>query len=483
MSTRSWLHIVSVGLLVIAAACTGPKPRSRPPAAADRYDVIVVGAGLAGLTAGKQLRAAGRSFVILEATDRIGGRGHTDTTTFSVPLDLGGAWIHDLKTNPLTPIILGSGYTTNLTDGEAANHLFFDHHFANAGEQARFERIVEAFEESLAVNLEHDRAAHEHLPVAEPEGDPAAPGEASFEKLRDLVALNFGPLESAVELANSSTVDASQFLAGEDVLLDRGFGTFIEEYGEDIRPMVQLGSPVTRIVRDDAGVTVETAKGQRLSARMALVTVSTGVLAAGKIKFEPALPVYKEAAIRGLPMGLLNKVLLEFSNSGVFPRKGDKPVANAWLLYGGDLDRNDDDMAIVFGPAGSSVAIGFFGGDRAWELEKLPDHGREKMIAITLAALSDMCGCDAGRALVASRTTAWGSNEWTLGAYSAALPGQAAMRQKLAQPVDHQIFFAGEACDYSTYNGSFAGAYNSALKSSHQMIICLRKQDRQQPCH
>jgi monoamine oxidase len=136
----------------------------------------------------------------------------------------------------------------------------------------------------------------------------------------------------------------------------------------------------------------------------------------------------------------------------------------------------------VVRPLGAPIAIGFFGGDRAWELEKLPDHGGKRMVELALAAMSDMCRCDAGRALVKSRTTAWGADEWTLGAYSTALPGQARMRQKLAEPIEHRLYFAGEACDYSTYNGSFAAAYNSALKSSYQMIDCLRRGDRGEAC-
>ena len=347
MVHRYWvrfLRVVPVGFLVLATACASrPSPppvaptEARPAVAQQRYDVIIVGAGMAGLTAGKNLKHAGRSFVILEATDRIGGRGHTDATTFSAPIDLGGAWIHNVKTNPLTPIITGSGYATQETDVDASHH-------------------------------------------------------------------------------------------------------------------------------------------------MALVTVSTGVLAAGKIRFEPQLPADKVAAIRGLPMGLLNKVILEFSTPDVFPKKDGATVGDAWLLYGGDLGRRDDDMAFVFRPMGTLIAIGFFGGKRAWELEKLPNRGRDRMVELALAAMSDMCDCDAGRALVKSRTTEWGANEWTLGAYSAALPGQAAMRLKLAEPIDHQLYFAGEACDYSTYNGSFAAAYNSALKSSYRMITCLRHQDRHEAC-
>jgi monoamine oxidase len=482
-----FLRVVPVGFFVLVAACASQTPRTVTPAASRpaaerRYDVIVVGAGLAGLTAGKTLKHAGRSFVILEATDRIGGRGRTDATTFSAPVDLGGAWIHNVKTNPLTPIILGSGYATQETDVDTARHLFFNDHFATPEEQERFELITTAFEESLEESLGHDGAASDHLPQEEPGGGPVGPGEPAFEDLRELVELNSGPLESAVELENNSTIDAGEFLAGEDVLIQRGYGTFVEEFGQEVLPQVRLNSPVTRVIRDRGGVTVETKQGERFSARMALVTVSTGVLAAGKIRFEPELPAGKVAAIRGLPMGLLNKVILEFSTPDVFPRQDGAILEDVWLLYGGDLGRNDDDMAFVVRPMGTSIAIGFFGGQRAWELEKLPDHGRERMVELALAAMSDMCDCDAGRALVKSRTTAWGADEWTLGAYSAALPGQAAMRQKLAEPIDHQLYFAGEACDYSTYNGSFAGAYNSALKSSYQMITCLRHQDRNEAC-
>lgn len=481
-------RVLSIGYLALAIGCAshsshGPiaSGAARPDVGPAHYDVIVVGAGMAGLTAGKTLKHAGRSFVILEATDRIGGRGHTDATTFSAPVDLGGAWIHNVKTNPLTPIILGSGYATRETDVETTDALFFEDHFATPEEQERFERIAEAFEASLEASAGQDGAAADHLPREEPEGGPAI-ADPAFEKLRDLVELNAGPLESAVELARNSTIDAGEFLAGEDVLLERGYGTFVEEYGQDVLPQVRLNSPVVRIRRDQKGVVVETQQGERFSGRMVLVTVSTGVLAAGKIQFVPELPDEKKAAIRGLPMGLLNKVILEFSTADVFPKRNGTSIEDTWLLYGGELDHRDDDMAFVFRPMGTLIAIGFFGGQQAWDLEKLPNRGRDRMIELALAAMSDMCNCDAGRALVKSHTTEWGSNEWTLGAYSAALPGQAAMRQKLAEPIGNQLYFAGEACDYSTYNGSFAGAYNSALKSSYQMITCLRRLDRGEEC-
>jgi monoamine oxidase len=481
--------------LVVLSGCASqvagrPGPAEIVVRVPQRFDVIIVGAGMAGLTAGKTLQHAGRSFVILEATDRIGGRGITDTTTFSAPIDMGGAWIHALETNPLTPLITGSGYATQETDVDASHHFFFDHRFATGKERERFDRIGAAYEESLdeAIAGEPgsepiDDAAANHLPRAEPgAAPPPGPGEATFDELLAMVELNSGPLESATELEKSSSVDAGGFLAGHDVLLKRGYGTFVEEYGQEVLPAVRLSSPVTRITRDPGGVVVETKQGARFTGRKVLVTVSTGVLSAGKIRFEPELPSDKLAAIRGLPMGLLDKVILEFKTADVFPKDDGASLDNSWVLYGGDPGHPDTAMAFVFRPMGTNIAIGFFGGEQAWALEKDPDHGRRRMIQRATEAMSDMCHCDAAGALTKARTTAWGAEDWTFGAYSAALPGNAKMRQKLAEPIDHQLYFAGEACDYSAYNGSFAAAYNSSLKASYGLIECLRHEDRGESC-
>ncbi|HYH46687.1 MAG TPA: FAD-dependent oxidoreductase, partial [Thermoanaerobaculia bacterium] len=283
------LRFMPAVILVITTACAThstarPGVPTARPTEPERYDVIVVGAGMAGLTAGKTLLHAGRSFLILEATGRIGGRGRTDTTTFSAPVDLGGAWIHNVPTNPLTPIITGSGYTVEKTDVEAANHLFFEHRFATPEERERFQEITGALEVSLEDAAEEglDNAAADHLPTAElgePGDEAPPPGEATFEQLRELVELNSGPLESAVEMERSSALDAGAFLAGEDVLIGQGFGTFVEDYGREVLPRVRLNSPVTRIAHDGGGMTVETRQGERFAARMVLVTVSTGVLA------------------------------------------------------------------------------------------------------------------------------------------------------------------------------------------------------------
>ena len=68
------------------------------------YDVAVIGAGAAGLAAGLTLQISGRSFIVLEARDRIGGRAWTDTATLALPFDCGAHWLHAAAQNPFTRI-------------------------------------------------------------------------------------------------------------------------------------------------------------------------------------------------------------------------------------------------------------------------------------------------------------------------------------------------------------------------------------------
>lgn len=509
-----------LGTVHAVAAC-GPAPVASKPAEAPagqagkkaRYDVIIVGAGIAGLTAAKVLRGAGLDVVVLEATDRIGGRGVTTEALgkkmFVAPIDLGGAWIHGVKTNPLTPIAAGMGFRTTRTDVETANHLFFQHRFAEPGESEAFEKANEAFDAALeeALDTGGDEAPGKggrgYATAGDYLNDEVVSGLSPV--FKRLLALNAGPLEGGTELVHSSIEDATDFISEDDDFINEGFGTFVERFGAEVAPFVRLRLPVTRITDKVDTVLVEAhdadkveecrknafegCKAQEFEGLKVLVTVSTGVLAKKKIEFKPDLPSKKWEAIEALPMGLLNKVILQFSGPEVFPLQGGKPLQNTWLLYGGDEETGKDDLAFVLRPLDTNIAVGFFGGERARGLEALPDRGKQAMVDVAMRALLDMCKatrsagkCDVYGALVKSHTTAWGSEPWTLGSYSAALPGMARMRETLSEPVNYNIYFAGEACYNSTYNGSFAGAYNSALRAGAGLIDCLAREKRGEAC-
>lgn len=446
------------------ASSTESRVVSSPNPPADTYDVIVVGAGLSGLTTAKDLIRAGRSVLVLEATNRIGGRAVTDTS-FDVPIDLGAAWLHSADDNPLTSAVDWGGFhrAPSRLDGP----VFVGNHRLSPPEKEKFEAAAAMTEHRMeAASREgRDEAVANFLP-----SDP---------ELRALVGGNIGPLESGADATQTSSADAAAFKADPDDFLREGIGTFVERFGRDVP--VKLNSPVTAIrygAGRGAGVEVETVDHRKFHARRVVVTVSTGVLAAHRIGFEPDLPAWKWEAIRELPMGVLNKVVFEFNG----PILAQEP-ASEWVLYmrpGAPEAGEREVMAFVVKPLGANIIVGFYGAEQARHFEAIGDQAA---IAYAKAALTDMYGAKliAGIREAATKVTHWGQNKWTLGAYSAALPGASEMHAQMARPVADRVFFAGEACGPSEFNGSLPAAYVSGLKASRAVQHSLARSDIETP--
>jgi monoamine oxidase len=223
-------------------------------------------------------------------------------------------------------------------------------------------------------------------------------------------------------------------------------------------------------------VVVEAA-GQRYEAPHAVITVSTGVLRANRIAFDPPLPQWKREAIDRLPMGNMQKVIIPFRRD-IF---GDEPP-NSWVLYEGELPETEQRvMAFVIKPLGTNIAIGFFGGNWAKALEgrcQGKEHGSglrsasgcdDLSIRIATAALSHMYGEAAVAGAIESERihlTRWSLDETSLGAYSAPEPGHWDKHEVLRRPVGNRLFFAGEGTARAIYNGSYPGAYESGLEAA-----------------
>ena len=497
-------HLLAIAAFAVALpACAAPAvpppatpappvaSAAQPPPVAGPYDVVIVGAGLSGLAAARELRHLdpGLKLLVLEATFHVGGRGYTYKTASGTPIDLGGAWVHGVPTNPLTSIVDRLGFTRVRTD--LSTPFYTPNGIAPPAQQAELAAALEQFEERVeagalrarAARLDEEVAAARGAPhAADPPKGPAIPGRAGeacqespkgdrasdylpcgYEKYHDLIRGNAGPLESTAELEDTSSVDASEFAAGEDDLVVQGMGEAVKAFGQEVLDpkgvRLRLGARVTRVGYGDAGVTVtavENGGPVTYQGRRVLVTVSTGVLQRspedGGIAFEPPLPQEKRDAIEGLPMGVMDKIILEW-DADVF---GDDVHDNAWVLYQADTrdaKGHREVMAFALKPFGSKrIAIGFFGGDRARAFEAAckpfvdanrfapedptPEPCDEAAVDAAKDALRKMFP-DARfdghepRAYV----TRWGLVRWTRGAYSAARPGQWRMREELQKPV------------------------------------------------
>ncbi|MFZ4405730.1 MAG: flavin monoamine oxidase family protein, partial [Paracraurococcus sp.] len=403
-------------------------------------DVLVIGAGAAGIAAARLLRARGRTVRVLEAGRRLGGRAWTESASLGVPFDHGASWIHGAERNPLTPIARDLGFTLRDERRRVRDILLFGDRPATPAERAAHDAACEAWEAAAEAR---DAAGGADIPLAEavPRG---GPWDAT-------VSHWFSSIISGVEAEHFSLHDyVATGLDGANLQVAEGFGSLVARLGEGLP--VTLGAPVALLRWDGAGVVAEGGWGM-LRAAAAIVTVSTGVLAANGIRFDPALPDDIQAAIARLPQGLLSKVALRAAGEH---RLGLGPFARLGQQVAGP---GDAPMSWMLWPWGRDHAVGFIGGEAAWALAR---EGAAAAEAFARADLARFFGAAAVARTFApgAVVTGWAADPLFLGAYSHARVGQYGARAVLrdAALAKGRLRFAGEACHTRTA-GTVGGAW------------------------
>lgn len=432
---RSFLGALAAGFCLSAKSVPGDA------------DVVIVGAGSSGLNAANRLRQLGKTVALIEARGRIGGRAFTDTETFEFPFDRGCAWLHKADDNPYTPLAKEWGYTLREHD-TTLEGLYFRDREASAEVRKLSSRIEMGLDGKIAkVGRKRDVAASTVMKRKRTEVDEA-------------VATFHGPMSSAVDLDELSARDYLSI--GTDVppnlLIKEGYGSLVAQFGRDIP--VSLSTPARRIRYGGQGVQVDTDKGT-ITAKACIVTSSTGVLAAEKIRFDPVLPAWKEDAIAGLPMGLLAKIPLQYSKPE-FRYKAFEDVLRENI--------GKRDIYFLCWPFQLNLLMGFVGGDFAWELSAA---GEEEAVDFGKNAVRSMFGSDADKYFVKGSFTKWASDPWALGAYAAAIPGNAGARAGLRRPLADRVFFAGEACA-PRWTQTCGGAALSGIETAELVAKVLK---------
>ncbi|MGA0563383.1 flavin monoamine oxidase family protein [Ancylobacter sp. VNQ12] len=405
------------------------------------HEVIVVGAGAAGLAAGVRLHNAGIDVLVIEAAERTGGRAFTDTATFGVAWDRGCHWLHSASVNPLRAAAdeLGLTYLARGSRQARATHL--GERWANEAEREEVWRAIDGGFAAI------HRAGDEGRDIAASEAI-----DASSPWIR--LIRHWATLMTAAEIEKVSTLDYAAYSdTAENYPVEKGYGALVQAVANKAAPnlAVVTGCPVTRIDWSGADVALETPRG-RLTARAVIVAVPTTVIARGALTFAPLLPVELAEAFEALPLGAAEKVAFQF----------DRDVFGVpATTYVDTIDLRDPDrrpINFTLNPFGAHMAIGQLGGDNAAGLVRA---GPKAMEDFGLAALKDAFGADIARHVTGVATTSWVADPFIGGAYSCALPGlahrRARLSQTLVQPLGERVFFAGEAVSahaYSTAHGA-----------------------------
>jgi monoamine oxidase len=406
-------------------------------------DVAIIGAGAAGLGAAHALQDSGLSTIVLEARDRVGGRGHTIMASPEITFDLGCGWLHSADKNSFVGIAEQLNFEIDKTlppwRDRAVGKAF------PQKERDDFIRALDAFYERMenAAQGGRDSAASNYL----------EPGN------------RWNPMIDAISTyVNGSELDQVSILdteAYEDTEINwrvrRGYGALMAAYGASL-PLA-LNCQVSLIDHSGKRLRIETSSGT-LTADKVIITVPTNLIAQETIRFHPALPAKIEAAA-GLPLGLADKVMLALEEPNDLPKDGNLRAATMRTEMG----------TYHLRPFGQPCIEGFFGGRFAQQLE---DEGDGAIAAHSIDEIVSFLGNDYRRKLKPLKESRWAHDPFARGSYSHALPGHAGQRAVLAAPVDGRLFFAGEATSLNFFSTAH-GARDSGERAATELLAADAK--------
>ena len=436
-----------------------------PSGAASDADgnVVVIGAGAAGLSAARVLRDQGCEVVVIEGRDRLGGRLNTITVGEGL-VDEGANWIHNGSANPLYRVAADAGLEMEKDDLVNPMALkVFDNVSARRVHPTRFIYVLSRAglvlyrygKESLgATHSEHSLAERFDREVDR------VRGETNRRYFRSLLRtlIDLAAAKPADELHPNALVLNHVDLMASDYVITGGFQELVERLADGVD--IRLGTTVEAIRYHDQGVSVVTNDDTHDCSHV-IVTVPLGVLKSQAISFDPPLPATKLAAIDNVGVGVVEKVILTFDQA--FWRA--KPGKARSLFYISDVLGDFPAFVDSTSSAGCPTLVAFLAGEQLDRMAQDPQAFIERAGEVLREIFPDTY-----RAPTAAHVTKWGTDPYSLGSYSAPTIGVSANDyEQLAAPVAGRVLFAGEAT-YREYAGFVEGAMGSGVREARRIL-------------
>jgi polyamine oxidase len=427
---------------------------------------IVIGAGMAGLTAARTLQDAGHSVKILEARERIGGRTHTDYS-LGISNDLGAAWIHGPVANPLTALAKQFDVTTMPTDFEnqsGKSIIAFDADGSPIDIEEysyglrHFRGAYDRFFTSILYErpADHVRSMAELYELGLPGVEDLSETALKGYYYASVIRVQYGDAADLDEIDWRMTNRYVKLPGGDLVLTGGGFGRIVQGIADGLS--IETGVVVEAVEYSDDGVRISTNRGEERCDQV-VITVPLGILKAKTITFSPALPEEKVSAIERIGYGHYEKLALKFPHR-FWPKE---PHRLCYLTpERPELFTSWVNMAHY---GGEPVLVASHAGSRARYTNQWDD---EKIIAEALVVLRKLFGAVVPDPVAYVRTH-WESDPFSRGSYSfPRVGGVLGDRRTLAEPVGNRLFFAGEAT-HPRYFATVHGAYETGVRAAREV--------------
>jgi len=414
-------------------------------------DLIIIGAGPAGIAAGRAAMARGLSIQIVEARHRLGGRVLTRSFAGHA-VDLGAHWLHAGPINPVVRLARSEGIRLRRAPQES--HLLRDGRQLDARRKSAYGAAFARADGALnaASRLLTSASGHHGAAVV---GRTDAPAAAFLPQLgpwrRPVAAISGLVCGRPLELVSAGDYASAEY--ADNHFAPDGFGAVMARLGR--RLPVRLGVRATGIDWSGRGVVVETEAGA-LSARGCIVTVPPLVLQQGHLSFTPALPPETEAALHGFRAAIYEHVLLRWPGA---PWQGRDRIAT---LTG----RRIDGIGLLTCLDGS--ALHYIELDEPMACALRQPRGLRAGLEVR-ALLASQFGARAIRDLSVLHVSDWAGDALSLGSWSSVPPGLAHIRDALAQPVAGRLAFAGEMTDHSQW-GTVGAAWGAGERAVDRLF-------------
>lgn len=423
-----------------------------------RFDTVVVGAGIAGLTAARLIAQAGQRVVVLEARDRIGGRVFTDRTG-THPVDCGASWIHGIHEAPVATAAQAFGMRTReftvgsfQPDSRPIAYFGPDGTRLSDEEAARFTADVHAYDAELAVTIRRSAPGTSYAQAVDDTLERLHLGADRSARVREFMQHRTEEQYGAwIGDLDAHGLDDDSIL-GEEVVFPDGYDELASHLARGAE--VRLDHVVTRVSWTPAGVTLSTLLGE-FTANHAIVTVPVGVLKSGDLQFDPPLPEKTRKALDGLEMNAFEKVVLRFQHrfwpEDVYALRRQGVTGEWWHSWYDLTELHGVPTLLTFaaGPCARATR----------------DWADERIVESVMLGLRDLFG-DAVLDPVETIVTRWQDDQFTRGSYAYMTVGSRAEdHDLLAAPIGGVLQLAGEATwaeDPATVTAAFMSGHRAA---------------------